>query len=313
MSLAAEEFAERRRIRRRLTRWRAIAVALGVLLLLAVVWRAADGAGTAGPHIARIDLNGVIGEDEPMLRLIESLAENEAARAVIVHVDSPGGTAVGGEAHFAALRELAGEKPMVAQVGTLAASAGYMVAAAADHIVARNTSIVGSIGVIVQIPNVHELLDRVGVDVRVIKSTPLKAEPSVATPVNPEAEEMMARMVRSSYEWFVDLVRERRDLGENQLAVVADGSVFSGRQALDNGLVDALGGEDEVKAHLETLDIDPDLPVVTYRPKRDDGGFGGLLGRAVGSGLARATGLDGLVERVVPLDGLVSVWQVREQ
>ena len=312
MSLAAEEFAERRRIRRGLTRWRVAAVVLAVLLLLALVWRASDGAGAAGPHIARIDLEGVIGEDEPMLRLIRSLAENDAARAVVVHIDSPGGTAVGGEAHYEALRELAEEKPLVAQVGTLAASAGYMVAAAADHIVARNTSIVGSIGVIVQIPNVHELLDRVGVDVRVIKSTPLKAEPSVATPVNPEAEEMMRRMVLSSYEWFVDLVKDRRDFSDNQIAAVADGSVFSGRQALDNGLVDALGGEDEVKAHLLGREIDPELPVVTYKPKREDDGFGGLLGRAMGSGFARATGLDDALDRAVPLDGLVSIWQGRE-
>ena len=313
MSLAAEEFAERRRIRRGLTRWRVVAVALGVLLVLALVWRAADGGGGAsGPHIARIDLEGVIGEDQRMLALIERIKQNDNAKALIVHVDSPGGTAVGGEAHYLALRELAGEKPLVAQVGTLAASAGYMVAAAADHIVARNTSIVGSIGVIVQIPNVSELLDRIGVEVRAIKSTPLKAEPSVATPVNPEAEEMMRRMVLSSYEWFVALVKERRDFDDNQITAVADGSVFSGIQSLENGLIDAIGGVDEAKAHLESKGVDPELPVIVYSPPRERDGFAALLGRAAGSAIGaslRAAGLDGLAERVAPLDGLVAVWQ----
>ena len=313
MSLAAEEFADRRRIRRGLRRWRVAAVVLAVLLVLALAWRAADGeAGVSGPHVARIDIEGVIGSNDRMLSLIESLGENDAVKAVVVHVDSPGGTAVGGEAHFVALRELAEKKPLVARVDTLAASAGYMIAAAADHIVARNTSIVGSIGVIVQIPNVSEALDRVGVEVRTIKSTPLKAEPSVATPVNPEAEEMMRRMVLSSYEWFVALVKERRDLDPNQLAVVTDGSVFSGRQSLDNGLIDAIGGEEVVEEYLKTRGLEDELPTLRYEPKRENTGFASLFGRAghaFGAGLIEAlNGASGLSDGI-PVDGLKSLWQ----
>ena len=312
MTLAPEDFADRRRLRRRASFWRIAAIIAAALFVVALVWRFADsGPNTGGPHIARVDVSGVIGNDERLLRLLDTIAERDTVQAVVVHVDSPGGTAVGGEATYAKLREIAENKPLVAQVETLAASAGYMVAAAADHIVARNTSIVGSIGVIVQVPNVSELLERIGVDVRTIKSTPLKAEPSVATPVNPEAEEMMRRMVLSSYAWFVDLVRERRDMNDNQIAVVADGSVFSGLQSLDNGLVDALGGEEAVKAYLETRDVNGDLPIVRYEPPRDAGPFG-LITRAseaAGQGLRTGLGIEGLVLRLGLVDGVVAFWQ----
>ena len=311
MSMTAEEFADRRRLRRGLGRWRIAAIVLGALLLLALLWRgvAGDaGPSTDAPHIARIDLTGVIGNDEKMLDIIGTIAEREAARALVVHIDSPGGTAVGGEAHFRALREVAEDKPVIARIDTLAASAGYMIAAAADHIVAHNTSIVGSIGVIVQVPNVHEALERIGVEVREIKSTDLKAEPSPFNPIEPEDAAMMRRMVLDSYEWFADLVRERRDFSESEVGTVADGSVFSGRQALANGLIDAIGGEEAVEAELEARDIDTELPTIRYEPRREEGVIGSLLGRAMGAAL-RESGVSDAIERLAPLDGLVSLWQ----
>ena len=314
MTLAPEDFADRRRLRRRASFWRIAAIVAAALFVVALVWRVgASGGATAGPHIARVNISGVIGGDERVLRLLDTIAERDAVTAVVVHIDSPGGTAVGGEATFAKLREVADAKPLVAQVETLAASAGYMVAAAADHIVARNTSIVGSIGVIVQVPNVTELLDRIGVDVRTIKSTPLKAEPSIVTPVNPEAEEMMRRMVLSSYQWFVDLVRERRGMGDNQIAVVADGSVFSGIQSLENGLVDALGGEEAVKAYLATREVNTDLPIVLYEPPRESGPFGlvSRAGEAAGKGLRAGLGIEDQAMRLGLVDGIVSLWQGR--
>ena len=307
MTLAAEDFAERRRLRRSRSFWRVTTIIALALATIAVVWRVNTelGGNAASPHIARVDIEGVIGADERMLAMLGDIAENDDVAAVVIHVDSPGGTAVGGEAHYAALREVAGEKPLVAQVSTLAASAGYMVAAAADHIVARNTSIVGSIGVIVQVPNVSELLDRVGVEVRSIKSAPLKAEPSPFDPITPADEAMMQAMVDDSYRWFVALVAERRAFGEAEALRLADGSVFSGRQALENGLVDALGGEDAVKAALAARDIDPDLPIVRYEPRRDEPGLlSVLVSRVPGIGEWSAG-----LRRLAPLDGMVALWQ----
>ena len=311
MTLAAEDFAERRRLRRSRSFWRVAAIIALALAAIAVVWRVSVefGGDAASPHIARVDIEGVIGADERMLAMLGEIAEKDEVAAVIVHVDSPGGTAVGGEAHYEALREIAAEKPLVAQVSTLAASAGYMVAAAADHIVARNTSIVGSIGVIVQVPNVTGLLNRVGVEVRSIKSAPLKAEPSPFDPITPDDEAMMQRMVDDSYAWFVALVAERRDFDEAAALRLADGSVFSGRQALENGLIDALGGEDAVKAALGARDVDPDLPIVRYEPRRDEPGLLSVL-------VSRVPGFDGVashVRRLVPLDGMVALWQGRER
>ena len=307
MTLAAEDFAERRRLRRSRSFWRVTTIIALALATIAVVWRVNTelGGNAASPHIARVDIEGVIGADERMLAMLGDIAENDDVAAVVIHVDSPGGTAVGGEAHYAALREVAGEKPLVAQVSTLAASAGYMVAAAADHIVARNTSIVGSIGVIVQVPNVDGLLERIGVDVVAIKSAPLKAEPSPFDPIEPAEVAMMQRMVDDSYGWFVDLVAERRPFDAAEARALADGSVFSGRQALENGLVDALGGEDAVKAALAEREIDPELPVIRYEPRRDQDGLASILFSAVpGFSSARER-----VARVLPLDGLVALWQ----
>lgn len=309
MTLAAEDFAERRRLRRSRSFWRVTTIVALALAAIAVVWRVNTefGASAGAPHIARVDIEGVIGADERMLAMLDEIAENDDVAAVIVHIDSPGGTAVGGEAHFAALREVAQAKPTVAQVSTLAASAGYMVAAAADHIVARNTSIVGSIGVIVQVPNVTELLDRIGVEVRAIKSAPLKAEPSPFDPITPADEAMMQAMVNDSYRWFVALVADRRELGEAAALELSDGSVFSGRQALANGLIDSLGGEDAVKAALAERDVDPDLPVIRYRPQRDTPGLFAVLSSRVPA----FERLSSTVERLVPLDGMVALWQGR--
>ena len=312
--LLAENFADRRRLRRLLSKWRIIALVAIVSFLLAVFWRTTGDTApaTASPHIARVDITGVIGNDEDLLATLETIAERDTVEAVIVHIDSPGGTAVGGEAHYFALREIAEAKPLVAQVETLAASAGYMIATAADHIVARNTSIVGSIGVIVTAPNVSELLDRVGVEVREIKSTPLKAEPSPFNEVEPQDVAMMRAMVLDSYEWFAALVAERRGYEADALAAVADGSVFSGRQSLENGLVDAIGGEEAVMAHLASRDIDTDLPVIRYEPPSDESFLGGLLGQA-GTGLLDGLGLGNTFERtrarIVPLDGMLALWQ----
>ena len=315
MTLAPEEFADRRRLRRRASFWRVAAIVAGALFVIALIYRASvPGVGVAAPHIARVNVSGVIANDEPMMRLLDTIAERDTVRAVVVHVDSPGGTAVGGEALFAKLREIAGEKPLVAQVETLAASAGYMVAAAADHIVARNTSIVGSIGVIVQVPQVAGLLDKIGVEVREIKSAPLKAEPSPFNETTPAEEAMIRRMVNSSFNWFVDLVTDRRPLSRADVLRVADGSVFSGLQALELRLVDALGGEEVAQAWLESeRDVEADLTIRDWRVRSGGVPFG-LSGLA-----APFAGESALVEelravrKLVPerlfLDGMIAIWQ----
>jgi protease IV len=316
MALRADDMIDRRRLRRKLTFWRVAAIGIAALALIAAsTWTFSEGfGGRAADHIAKVKIEGTIIEDENLLELLDDVRKADAVRGVILSIDSPGGTTAGGEAIFEAVRRIAAEKPVVAQVGTLAASAGYMVASATDHIVARQSSIVGSIGVLVQFPDLTGLMDKVGIKLEEVKSSPLKAEPSPFNPTTEQERAMIRAMILDSYDWFVGLVEERRPLTRPQVVALADGSVFTGRQAHANKLVDALGGEAEAVEWLAGKGVDGDLKVVEWKPKDDDGGFlflnsfaaaAHLLGLPAGSAdLLGELGADRLF-----LDGLLSVWQ----
>lgn len=157
MATNADDLIDRRRLRRKLTFWRVAALFVAALAIFAgTMWLGGDEfAGTATDHIAKIRVEGTITEDEELLEELEAVRKADTVKGVILSVDSPGGTTAGGEAIFEAVRQLAAAKPVVAQVGTLAASAGYMIASASDHIVARKSSIVGSIGVLDAVPQLH--------------------------------------------------------------------------------------------------------------------------------------------------------------
>ncbi len=315
MPTRADEIIDRRRLRRKLTFWRVAAlafVALAVVVVVAIYARG-DGGAFAGDQVARVTIDGTITEDDALLEELEQIRKAKNVKGVILSVDSPGGTTAGGEAIFDAVRRIAAEKPVVAQVGTLAASAGYMIATAADRIVSRQTSIVGSIGVLIQYPDVTGLMDKIGVKLEGVKSSPLKAEPSPFNPTTEEERAMIRRMIMDSYDWFVDLVTDRRPLTRSEVLALADGSVFTGSQALERKLVDELGGELEARHWLNEQGVDPGLEIVDWHPRKQ-GSW--LLNSAVGQA-ARLLGLSGGAEGVLHeigadrifLDGLLSVWQ----
>lgn len=214
------------------------------------------------------------------------------------------------------MRKIAKKKPVVTQVGTLAASAGYMIASASDHIVARQTSIVGSIGVLFQYPDLSKLLDTLGVKVETIKSSPLKAEPNYFSPASEEAKNMIRDMIMDSYDWFVGIVQERRSFTHEQALALANGAVFTGRQALDKKLIDGLGGEAEAVAWLQTKGLSDKLPRLEWKPAGSETGFS-LRDLIIHAG-ARLLGLpqeaDGVIKEIardrIFLDGLLSVWHV---
>lgn len=315
MTTRADDIIDRRRLRRKLTFWRA--AALLVLVAAAGLAFARFGGGLGGAeadHIARIRIEGTITENEELLKRLKDITESERVKGVILTVDSPGGTTAGGEALYEAVRKMAEAKPTVAQVGTLAASAGYMIASAADHIVARQSSIVGSIGVLFQYPDVTGLMEKIGVKLEGVKSSPLKAEPSPFTPTTEEERAMIRSLVMDSYDWFVGLVDERRPLSREEVLAVADGSIFTGRQALARKLVDELGGEEAARAWLAGRGVPAGLEVVEWKERRS--GRDWLLGAAAGEIVARWLGLPrgsgDLVAELgadrIFLDGLVSVW-----
>ncbi|MCG6114110.1 MAG: signal peptide peptidase SppA [Mesorhizobium sp.] len=314
MASKADDMIDRRRLRRKLTFWRGAAIVIAaVAVIAAAVWMFQDTA-TSTSHIAKIRIEGTITDNRELQERIQRIGESASVQGVIVAISSPGGTTTGGEAIFEALRTLSEQKPMVAEVGTLAASAGYMIATASDHIVARQSSIVGSIGVLVQFPDVTELMENIGVSYEAVKSSPLKAEPNPFTPTTDEEREMLRALVMDSYDWFVDLVTDRRALTRQQVLALADGSIFTGRQALERGLVDALGGEEVAKAWLVEQGIDADLEVVEWRDRSSSDGLFGIPG--IGTLAAWALGFadaEHMMARFgmdrIFLDGLVSVWQ----
>ena len=177
MSLDSDIIVDRRRIRRKLTFWRVMAALIAIAAIAGFALIATPGArgsfASAG-SIARVQIDGLIRSDSERTRALERL-ENSQAAAVIVHVNSPGGTTAGSEQLYDSLTRLKAKKPLVVVVEGLAASGGYITAIASDHIIAQQSSLVGSIGVLFQFPNFTELLKTVGVKVEEVKSSPLKA------------------------------------------------------------------------------------------------------------------------------------------
>jgi protease-4 len=324
MSLDSDSIVDRRRMRRKLTFWRTIAVLVVAVAIVAVAARYSprlpnfEVPGEAAGFIARVKIEGLIRNDDERTESRDRLARS-SAKAVIVRIDSPGGTTAGSEQLYDALRRIAAAKPLVVVVDGLAASGGYIAAMAADQIIAQDTSIVGSIGVLFQYPDMHELLDKVGVKMETVRSAPLKANPNGFEATSPEARAAMESLVQDAFEWFKGLVRERRKIEDAALmARISDGRVFTGRQALPLKLVDRLGNERTAREWLEKeKGVDSktrvrdwklrsrfgDLPFLHMAASRalDAIGLEGLARRLETAGMLRA------IERL-NLDGLLALW-----
>ncbi len=324
MSLETETVLDRRRLRRALSFWRiaavvAVAGAIGVLAFAASGDRTLTGGRTH--QIARVSIEGMITENRDQLRMLKRIADAEHVEALILYINSPGGTTTGGEALFEAIRSVAAKKPVVAQFGTIATSAAYICGIATDQIFARGNTITGSVGVIFQWPEFSELLAKVGVKVNEIKSGPLKANPSPFQPADQAGRETAEKMVMESMGWFKGLVASRRGIDTSAVPGLEQGRVFSGREALQYKLVDQIGGETEATGWLvEKRSVKKGLKIVDWKPKAiDDWGLLGSLGRAAlrtlglsDGAIGRLTGRDTPFGSLV-LDGLVSIWQPAEK
>jgi protease IV len=313
--IEAETVIERRRLRRRLTAWRLAAVVLAVFVIALIM--AGDqrlaGTGSFLPHIARVSVSGLITDDQKMLELLDKVGKSSQVRAVILDINSPGGTTTGGEAMYDAIRRLAEKKPVVAVCGTLATSAAYIVALATDRIFVYGNTITGSVGVIFQWADVSELMKTLGVKVEEVKSGPLKAVPNPFEPTDEKGRALAAEMVQEAKVWFVDLVGKRRNLEPAGVPGLTDGRVYSGRQALALKLVDEIGDERAAKRWLqEKRDVTPGLSVVEWKPRTESGGIWGWLFGSIASSFGIAAdnfvSLFGQVSEGLRLDGLVSLW-----
>jgi protease-4 len=297
MAIDVDELLARRKLKRRLTFWRVAALVLVVGLALAVF--GGKGKGVL-PHIARVNIDGVIMDEKEREELLGEIAENDSIKAVIVRINSPGGTVVGSEIIYKGLRKIAEEKPVVAVIDAMGASGGYIAALGADRIYARDNALTGSIGVIFQVPEFSKLMDNIGVSVNEVKTSPLKGGPSPFEPMSDEMRKSIEFMIEDAFDWFKGLVQERRNYTPEQLAAVADGRVYSGRQAVGNGLIDALGGEDEAIEWLETeKKLTKKLPVVDA-DKQEEFPF-------MAKAMTMVFGDTRLVDRL-SLDGVLALW-----
>jgi protease-4 len=319
MSADVDAIVDRRRLRRKVTLWR-------VLAILAVVGGAVGMMFAAGgttyvsqstPHVARVTVGGLIRNDRPRLDMLDKISKS-GAKAVILTIDSPGGTVAGSEALYAGIRHLAEKKPVVAVVEGLGASGAYIVAMSADRIFAPRNALIGSIGVILQFPNFTDLLKHIGVAVEDVKSSPLKAAPNGYEPTSPEARAAIRVLVEDSYGWFKDLVRERRGLDDAQLQTAADGRVFTAHLALPLKLIDEIGDERTAREWLaKNKGVSADLPVRDWKSQGLGTEFHWLSAAAW---LANKLGLGALASflsndavanaaRGAQLDGLLALWQ----
>src|ERR1700686_3824222 len=321
MSLDSDVIVDRRRIRRKLTFWRVTAAVVAIAAIVAVGLIATPGGRstfTTSSAIARVHIDGLIRSDNDRVEALERL-ENSRAAAVVVHINSPGGTTAGSERLYDALTRLKAKKPLVVVVEGLAASGGYITAIAADHIIAQQTSLVGSIGVLFQFPNFTDLMKTVGVKVEEVKSSPLKEATNGFGPPSPEAPAALDSLLKGSYAWFRDLVKARRGMDDALLDKVADGRVFTGRQAVDLKLIDQLGDEKAAVAWLVAeKGVKAGLPVRDYKlaPRFGDLTFlrtaASITLDALGfSGLARQIERTGVAQAVdrLSLDGMLALWR----
>jgi protease-4 len=321
MSLDVDQAIDRRRMRRKVTFWRVFAV---VAVLLAAGGLLAGVGGSnfidkSGAHVARVTIGGLIRNDRQRVELLDEI-EKSGARAVLIVIDSPGGTVTGSEQLFKSLRKLSEKKTVLAVVEGSAASGAYIAAMGAERIFAPRSAIIGSIGVIFQYPNFHQLLQKIGVDVESIKSSPLKASPNGLEPTSPEAKAAVAALVADSYGWFKDLVKERRALDAPTLAKVSDGRVFTAAQALPLKLIDEIGDERTARAWLaKNKDVPLDLRVRDWRVStagsefRWLGAVASALEFAGFTALASAISNDSVLRAAASaqLDGLLALWHPR--
>jgi protease-4 len=218
--------------------------------------------------VLRLRVEGTILEDRRLLEVIDEASRDSSARAMLLVIDSPGGSMAGGEALHGALKRFAEKKPIVALMGGTAASAGYMIAMPAQHVLAREATITGSIGVLLQSFDVSELMARLGVRPDILATGPFKAQPNPFQPLTDQGRAEMMRVLEDLHGQFIAIVATGRRMDEARVRPLADGRVFTGRQALPLGLIDAIGGEAEARAWLATQKgVAEALPVRDLEPR----------------------------------------------
>ncbi len=303
MSLETDLLLDRRRLKRRLVVWRTLTVLVLVGAAL-VVWRSGGGS-LGGARVARLTVSGIISQNGALDKQVAELADDARVKALIVDIDSPGGSVAGGESLHDAIAAVAAKKPVVAVMDSLAASAGYMIAMPAARIFAQPSTITGSIGVLLPTGEVSGLLKTLGISVDDIVSGPLKDQPSFTKPMSPEGRVVLQALVMDMYDQFVEMVATGRHMDPAKVRELGDGRAYTGRQALKLGLIDAIGGERQAREWLaEAHGVSAKLPV-------DDVTTGGVMARMFAGSLSPlfVGAWKSLLSQGLMLDGAWALWQ----
>jgi len=278
MNISPDYLIERKRNKSQISRWKIIAIIL-VMLIIALFGKQylpsydvkASSKNHQGDYIATIFINEVLDEDTYRTERLNEIADDNHIKAVIVNINSPGGGVVASEMIYDSLRKISEKKPVVTVMGSVAASGGYLIALGGDHLISRNSTITGSIGVILQSAEVTDLAEKLGIKFENFKSSELKASPNPTEKITPEVRKAIMESIDDVYAYFTELVASRRKLDIDYIRSIADGRIYTGRQALKLKLVDEVGNEDNaVKWLYEVKKISPNLKLVEVKLKPKD-------------------------------------------
>lgn len=302
MAISSDMLIERSRMKRQVSFWRLVAIG-AVVFFLVIMIENPDVSTVSQSYVARVDIEGIITDEMPEKALLKELGNNDKVKAIILSLNTPGGTAVGGEELYKQVAALKQKKPVVVLMRSLCTSAGIMIAVGAERIYASDGTITGSIGVILQSADVTELGDKIGVHPVIVKSGPLKGSPSPFEKLDPAGRAVVQSLIDEFHKVFVGLVADARHLPFEQVAAIADGRILSAQQALRAKLIDGIGGEDEALAWLKSeKKLDPAIEIHKVEPKKEHEGLLKKLTSMAGVTLPTAVS-------ALRLDGLLLIWQ----
>jgi protease IV len=281
MPLNPDQIIDRLKLKTQIARWRSVTILFGLLIGILLF----SGNDKLGAHdvidnkyIARVYIDGIIYDDAERIESLKNIAKNNKISALIMHINSPGGTVVGGENLYNSVLRISNNKPVVIVMGDVAASAAYMTAIAGNHLIGHKGTVTGSIGVIAQTFEVTELAKKIGINFHNFKSSPLKGGPLPTEELSPEMKDAMYGTIKDIYDTFFNMVAERRKIPLDELKIIADGRIFTGNQALKNGLIDAIGDEETALEWLKNQKKIKDLKIRDYALIKEPSKLDLLLG-----------------------------------
>lgn len=303
MAISSDTLLERLHLKRQLTLWRLLAIGAVIFFLVITIEGKENVSPVSGDYIARIEVKDIIYDDKDRDELLAEIGETKNAKALIVVLDTPGGTAVGGEAVYQRLKTISKKKPVVAVMRTMCTSAGYMAAMGAERVFAMDSTLTGSIGVLLQTAEFTGLADKFGVTPITVKSGDNKAAPSPTEKFTPAQRAVIQEVIDNFYGIFVDIVANARKMEREEIVRLSDGGrIYSGRQAVEIGLIDEIGGTEEAIKWLEKeKNIDESLNVRDMEVRKE---YDTLFDK-----FADYTGMSFLSSRRLSLDGLLAIWQ----